>query len=362
MTTQRELPSTTADGRRPGLRLRLLRTVCIVAVAGGLGAFGTLASFSATTSNPGNEFESGTVAISDTDGGSASLYSAANGKPGDAVSSCIRVSYTGSLRSSVRLRVSAGIANGDAFNVKVERGSGLAAPSAAMSCTGFTASSVGYDGPLDSFPTSYAGGVAGKASGAWWAQGDSVDYRITITVTDDPTPNAHTAALATGSHTFTWEARNGSFSHLDADTETLEQGRGQWAAWYATSVARTTDQAKTGNASLGISITAPYGWGVAVTNWPYFPATPGDKRLQFWARLGTGSNVDVTMRVIWRDSAYNVLQTDTVTIPALSGSWQLASADVTAPAGTTRVRVELRGSGASGDSLYVDDIFVGAGS
>ncbi|MGI8779588.1 MAG: hypothetical protein ACR2L8_05365 [Solirubrobacteraceae bacterium] len=363
MAIKRNRPSTTAGGRRPGVALKLLRTVGILAIAGGLGAFGTLASFSATTSSSGNETQSGTVAISDTDGGSAALYSATSGKPGDAVSSCIRVTYTGSLKASVRVHVSAGIADGGAFDVEVERGSGLAAPSAAMSCTGFTASSVAFDGSLASFPTTYAAGVDAKSGGAWWAQDDSVDYRITITVNDDTTPNAHTSPRATGGHTFTWEARNGSFNHLDADTEGLKDRLGHWAPWYSTSVARTTQQARTGYGSLGVSITGPYGWGVTLDNWPGFVATPGDKRIQFWGRLGTGSGLAASMRVKWRDGAGTVLQTDVVTIPALSSAWQLATADVVAPAGTTRVFVELYGgSGVAGDSLYVDDVFVGAGS
>jgi hypothetical protein len=35
-----------------------------------------------------------------------------------------------------------------------------------------------------------------------------VDYRFTIYPVDDSTPNAHTSAVDTGSHNFTWEAQN----------------------------------------------------------------------------------------------------------------------------------------------------------
>jgi len=77
-----------------------------------------------------------------------------------------------------------------------------------MSCAGFAASSTAFDANLDTLPTSYAAGIDGKAAGAAWAQNDAVDYRFTITVNDDPTPNAHTSEMGTGTHSITWEARN----------------------------------------------------------------------------------------------------------------------------------------------------------
>jgi hypothetical protein len=77
-----------------------------------------------------------------------------------------------------------------------------------MNCTGFSASSTAFDAALDTFATTYAAGVTGKAGGAAWATSDAVDYRFTITVNDDATPNAHTSTVSSGAHTFTWEARN----------------------------------------------------------------------------------------------------------------------------------------------------------
>ena len=77
-----------------------------------------------------------------------------------------------------------------------------------MNCTGFTASSTAFDAGLDTFPTTYAGGVDGKASGASWATNDTVDYRFTIYTLDDSTPNAHTSKHDSGAHSFTWEAQS----------------------------------------------------------------------------------------------------------------------------------------------------------
>ncbi|MCY1140067.1 hypothetical protein OWR29_18840 [Actinoplanes sp. Pm04-4] len=56
------------------------------------------ATFTSTTSNDGNTVSAGTVAISDNDGGSSKLFNTSGIAPGDAaVSSCIAVTYTGSL-------------------------------------------------------------------------------------------------------------------------------------------------------------------------------------------------------------------------------------------------------------------------
>jgi hypothetical protein len=184
--------------------------VTLLAV-GGLGAaagLGTFSAFSATTTNSGNNISSGTVKI-DQHTGATTLYSATNKGPGQTVQGCVRVTYSGSLTASaVKLYVSSGIANGDKYNLQVERGSGLTTLDNTMSCAGFTASSTAFNNTLDQFPTTYGTGLDGKASAATWAQNDSIDYRFTISVVDDPTANAHTTPNSSGNHTFTWEARS----------------------------------------------------------------------------------------------------------------------------------------------------------
>jgi hypothetical protein len=193
-----------------GRKRRIFVTVAVLALMAGVAVFSTSAAFTATSSNPGNRIEAGTVAIGDSDAGTGALYNALNQKPGSGngpAAACIRVTYSGSLASSVKLYSSA-IANGSSFRLKVERGSGLTGPAADMNCTGFAASNTAFDATLDTFPTTYAGGVDGKAGGAAWASGDSVDYRFTIYTVDDSTPNAHTTAKDSGAHSFTWEAQN----------------------------------------------------------------------------------------------------------------------------------------------------------
>lgn len=199
-------------GDTEGRKLRIFLTVAVLALMAGVAVFTTSAAFTATSSNPGNSIEAGTVSIGDSDAGTGKLYDALAQRPGAGngpAAACIRVTYSGSLASAVKLYRSA-VTNGTQFHLTVERGgNSLTAPAADMNCTGFTAASTAFDNTLDQFPTSYGtSNVDGKAGGAAWTSGQSVDYRFTIYPVDDSTPNAHTSAVDTGSHSFTWEAQN----------------------------------------------------------------------------------------------------------------------------------------------------------
>jgi hypothetical protein len=188
---------------------KLFLTFAVVALMAGLGIFVTSAAFTATTSNTGNRIESGSVAIGDSDNTTGKLYEALNQKPGAAngpTARCIRVTYSGSLGAAVKIYRGA-VSNGDKFRLKVERGSGMTTADENMDCTGFSASSTAFDNTLDQFPTTYAAGIDGKASGAW-AEGESVEYKFTIYTVDDSTPNARTSKYDSGAHSFTWEAQN----------------------------------------------------------------------------------------------------------------------------------------------------------
>lgn len=186
---------------------KFLLSLLVLGAIGTVTGLGVYSAFTATTSNAGNSYAAGTVVISQ-HAGATTLYTGTNKKPLDNVVACVRVSYTGSLDAAVKLYASSGITNGTVFNLKVERGSGLSSLDNTMNCTGFTSSSTAYDGAIGSFASTYAGGYDGKAGGGAWLTNDSVDYRFTISVNDDTTPNAHSSATSTGSHSFTWEARN----------------------------------------------------------------------------------------------------------------------------------------------------------
>jgi hypothetical protein len=182
---------------------KLLLTTLVVGATSTVAGLGVFAAFTATTQNTGNSIDSGTVTISDNDASTA-MYALTNMGPGSTTQRCIRVSYTGSLPSTVRLYRSNTVTNGTAFNLTVERGSGLSG--AFPSCTGFTSAATVYTGTLGGVPTTYA--TAPDARGSAWNQNDAVDYRFTVTVVDDPTPNAHAATVSSAAHSFTWEAQN----------------------------------------------------------------------------------------------------------------------------------------------------------
>ena len=195
--------------RTDSRKRKIILTVAVLVVLVGLIAIGSFAAFTATTTNTGNNISAGTVAISQ-HGTATTLYNVSGQKPNQSTARCVRVTYSGSLLSSVKLYISSGaVSNGSLYNLQVERGSGLTAPAADMNCTGFTQSSIAY-GPsaLGSFPTTYAAGIDGKSTGTAWNTNDFVDYRFTITQNDDAAANAHTSVTSSGPHSFTWEARN----------------------------------------------------------------------------------------------------------------------------------------------------------
>ena len=190
-------------------RKKLLITAAVVVAVGVLAALGTYGAFTATTTNSGNSISSGTVSLSDSDGGTGVLYNVSGTAPGASQTpKCLRVTYGGSLAATVKLYRAAGaLTNGNDYTLRVERGSGITAPAADMNCGGFTPAADVYNGDLANLGTTYAGGVDAKGS-AWTTGSNVVDYRVTITTKDDPTPNAHTGNRATGSHDFVWEANS----------------------------------------------------------------------------------------------------------------------------------------------------------
>src|SRR5690349_6958672 len=134
---------------------KLMLSLLVVAVLGSVAAFGVFAAFSQTTVNSGNSFAAGTVTIGDNDAGSA-LYNVSNRKPGDTVTSCIRVTYSGTLASDVHLYTPDVIgAIGPYVNLTIDAGSQPAA--SFPSCTGFSPDAGGplFNGTLAGFATAH---------------------------------------------------------------------------------------------------------------------------------------------------------------------------------------------------------------
>ena len=198
--------------RRPpkGSRLRrVLLTLLILGFSGTVAGYGSFAAFTATTGNTNNSFEAGSVTISDNDLGS-SMLSFSNGKPGTYDTSCLTVSFTGSLSSNVRLYASTTGPLPQYLDVTVTRGT---TSSGFDDCSGFTADAanyigagagVVYSGSLDSLPTTWGAGIVdAPGSPETWTNGEQHAYSITVTVQDN-----NSAQTLSGNATFTWEARN----------------------------------------------------------------------------------------------------------------------------------------------------------
>lgn len=183
-----------------GIPISLLASGLIVSTA-------SYSAFTADTSNPADNWTTGTVQLADDDAGTA-LFTVTGLKPGLTGSNCIRVTSTGTLPAAVKLYATGPAttnALSAALTLTIEQGIG----GGFGSCSGFTADTVGgtlFTGPLSTFalPTSgYSNGV-----GSWTTTGTGTEskvYRISYTL---PTSTPSTAQGLTTTATFTWEAQN----------------------------------------------------------------------------------------------------------------------------------------------------------
>jgi hypothetical protein len=184
--------------RRARVRSFLLGALAVGLIAFGSG--GTYSAFSSTTKNNGSGFSAGTVHLTDNDGG-AVMFNVSGMKPTDAArTSCITVTYDGSLDANVKLYASAVSNSGveQYINVTVDTGT---TTSGYGDCTGFTKISTLYSGTLASYPATYASGLA--EPGNPWTTGEAHAYRVTVSVQNNAAAQGKTATVA-----FAWEAQN----------------------------------------------------------------------------------------------------------------------------------------------------------
>jgi predicted ribosomally synthesized peptide with SipW-like signal peptide len=192
-------------------RSKVLRTLLVLGIVACIAGAGVFSAFSSQTDNPGNIITAGTVKLEDNDGGVA-LYSLPAAKPGDSKTSCIKVTYVGSLPATVKLFTPSTIGElGPYVNLKIE--AGTQTTSTFPSCTGFTAYSTGgtvYEGTLAAFATeknSFANGVTTFPTGQTkWETNNSVVYQVTATLSASTPDTAQ--GKTTGSHIIRWEAQN----------------------------------------------------------------------------------------------------------------------------------------------------------
>ena len=190
---------------------RIFASILVVGVAALLVGSATFAAFSSTTTNSGNDYQAGTVHITDNDAGGA-MVTLSDASGGSSASGCILVTYQGSLPANVRLY---GFTSGNIapyLNLTVTRGtdSSPAFPTCGGSFTPDGTDYIGqgngviYQGTLSAYPGNYAAGVVDAPSAVEdWTTSEAHAYKFTVTMSSDPAGQGKS-----GTATFQWEARN----------------------------------------------------------------------------------------------------------------------------------------------------------
>ena len=184
---------------------KALWSLLLLAVIGGLAAFGAYSAFSDTTSNTGNQFSTGSLALGNN--AVSPLYNVTNANAGaTSADHCIRIVYSGTLPVSVKVYRSAFSGGStpnlsDYVTVTVTKGTGTQ-----EDCSDFSGATSVYNGSLTAFATDWSSGLAltNGSGNAAWAPSDAVTYKFSAQVADDPGAEG----LSTGTHSFTWEARS----------------------------------------------------------------------------------------------------------------------------------------------------------
>jgi len=198
-------------------RDKVLLSVLVVGVLGSLAALGIFGAFTATTSNAGNEVQSGNVTLGDNDTGSA-LYFMAGAAPGESVTKCIKVSYTGSLKSDVDMYTDDTTMGPLAQYVELTITQGTQSSSTFPSCTGFTAAPTTehpggtlFSGTLQTFSNEHNSNANAietdpVSEAVGWTAGSSLVYRFQVTLSASAPVTAE--SQTTGEHGFIWEANS----------------------------------------------------------------------------------------------------------------------------------------------------------
>lgn len=190
---------------------KILLTLLVLGAFGAVSGAATFSAFSSQTTNAANSFAAGSVQLTDNDLDTAML-ALSNAQPGATDTSCVLVTYSGSLSSTVRLYGTVAGTLAPYLTLTVTRG---VDPTPVFDdCNGFVADStdyvgagqgVVYQGTLSAFPATYAGGLVDPlaASPEAWTTGETHTYRFAVSLADD---NGAQGQSSTAS--FTWEARN----------------------------------------------------------------------------------------------------------------------------------------------------------
>jgi hypothetical protein len=188
----------------------LIALALLVPAAGGI----TFAAYRGTSPNGGNVLGSGSVKLSDNGDGS-SLLSLSAAVPGATTSACIKVTYDGSLPSTVRLHGGTTGSGLDQYlDLRITRGLDTPTTPAFKSCANFqpdgtdytgAGNGVIYNGTLQAFPDDYASGLVDPQSSSpeSWTNSEVHVYKLDVTLQSNFAAQNKDAA-----QTFRWEARN----------------------------------------------------------------------------------------------------------------------------------------------------------
>lgn len=168
-----------------------------------LSGAGTYSAFFSQTANDGNgagtgnSIYAGTVSLSDNDAGSA-MFTISSMRPTDPpASSCITVTYNGTLNSAVSLYGAVSGSLAQYLNLTVVAGT---TGGGFGNCGSFSGTAVLYSGTLSGFPAAY-GSVMDPITP--WTSGTTDSYMFTISLQNVPAAQGLTATA-----NFTWEARS----------------------------------------------------------------------------------------------------------------------------------------------------------
>ncbi len=207
-------PQAKPPTRRRGARRKLAAVLALLALTVAGAVVGSIwATFNDTGPVTDNAFQTGTVALADNDTGTAML-GLTDAQPGSSDTSCIKVSYTGSLPATVRLYgTTTGTGLDQYLDLIVTRGTTL---SSFDDCTTFLAdvtehlgagqgAGVIYKGTLRDFADSFDAGLVDptSASPETWTNPEDHAYKFVVSLQDNAMAQGLNATQA-----FTWETRS----------------------------------------------------------------------------------------------------------------------------------------------------------
>jgi hypothetical protein len=190
--------------KRHASRRHLPRSAAVTLALALLGGAGlawraSYSRFSATTSNPGDSWTTGTVSL--TNNAAVAVFNNITGLiPGSTGTNCILVTYTGSLASTVKFYVQNYSGTLDPYlTMTVQSGSGT-------SCGAFGTSTTLFSGTLNALRTAntnFANGLPATSPWSPASNGSVMPYQFTYTLADD-----NAAESATANLDLVWEAQN----------------------------------------------------------------------------------------------------------------------------------------------------------